>query len=180
MNTVAKRTILLLLMTCAPISWAALGTTTGKDPKQWQAGELNVIVATVRDVHKDEGDVPNRYQATLIPLATLAGRFDASLQPALPVRFYVGLASSSIADPPPRRATVIAVVAVGLTNGSETKPSNWILSDICTFMPGESALLVIKGLADPRIAETLKKIQDARAQSDADTARPAGGDAKEK
>ena len=42
-------------------------------------------------------------------------------------------------------------------------PNHW---HVVAFMPGNSALVAVKGMDDPKIIETLKKLQDARAHPD--------------
>ncbi len=59
---------------------------------------------------------------------------------------------------------ILAVVR--LKDPEYPEDRHWIVSDICTFMPGQSALVVISGLEDPKVAATLKKIQGARANPD--------------
>jgi hypothetical protein len=167
---IAFATLLVLSFSSGTIL-AAQGTVTGKEPEGWDTGAFNVVLGTLIDVQKDGPAELNRYRATLVPLATLAGAFDPSLHPKVPVRFYVGRASSSIEQPPPSGATVIAVIVVGTLQADETEPSNWIRSDICAFMPGESAMVVVKGLGDARVAETLKKLQEARAHPNPDPNR---------
>jgi hypothetical protein len=147
------------------------GTITGKERGNWDTGYYNVIIAVIRDVQKDHDENPNRYRALCVPKAALAGSLDPSLYPALPVVFYVGKTVGSIEDLPRDGALVIAVLQLERTPDAKDKASAFIFSDICTFMPGESAMVVIKGLDDPRVAETLKKLQDARANPDPDPNR---------
>jgi hypothetical protein len=148
-----------------------LGTTTGKEPSRFTKDGYSVIVGIIRDIKEIKGS-PSRYQATLVPEAMLAGNFDPSLHPTLLVSFDVGLGGSSIREPPADGATVLTVVVVNMLNGDDTVPSNFIIDDIFTFMPDQSGLVPIKGLDDPRVAETLKKIQDARAHPDPDPNAP--------
>jgi hypothetical protein len=142
---IAFATLLVLSFSSGTIL-AAQGTVTGKEPEGWDTGAFNVVLGTLIDVQKDGPAELNRYRATLVPLATLAGAFDPSLHPKVPVRFYVGRASSSIEQPPPSGATVIAVIVVGTLQAYET--------------------VVLTGFDDARIAQTLKKLQDARAHPD--------------
>jgi hypothetical protein len=167
MSRFARCSILLLLL-WSRSALGAQGTITGKEAEGWDTGAFNVVVGTLDEVQRDGPKELNRYSGTFLPSATLGGTFDPSLHPKLPVRFYVGKANSSIEAPPPARAVVIAVIVTGMLHADEAQPSNWIRSDICTFMPNQSALVVIKGLDDPRTFETLKKLQDARAHPNPD------------
>ena len=88
---------------------------------------------------------------------------------------------SSIPGAPSGEVTVIAVVVLGRFQGDEEKPSDWIDPLGWAFMPNSESLVVIKGLDDPRVQETLKKIQDARAHPDPDpNAQPATRPAERK
>ncbi|MGH7179526.1 MAG: hypothetical protein ACREJC_19275, partial [Tepidisphaeraceae bacterium] len=104
------------------------------------------------------------HEGVFLPAATLAGKFDASLHPRLNVRLQIGGHGSSIKSAPALNARVMAVISTGNTWADEVVPSDWIVESICLFMPNHSALVVIDGFDDPRVAETLKKIQAARAK----------------
>ena len=150
-----------------------LGTTTGKERGLWTDGRYSVIVATMHDIHPPDKKAYGPHAARLAPLATLAGGFDCSLHPALPVRFYVGQGTSVRRSTPLPKdgATVMAVIQMPKPREGEPEdpnPEGFIVSDICTFMPGKSSFVAIDSLADPRVTETLKKIQEARANADAD------------
>jgi hypothetical protein len=68
---------------------------------------------------------------------------------------------------------VIAVLAPGFIAGDESRPALFVVSDVCTFMPTGSALVVVDGLGDRRVAETVGKLRDARTHPDRDpNARP--------
>jgi hypothetical protein len=147
----------------AAVALAALGTSTGRESELWTRGRYSVIVGTLQDVKQMEGAEDRPYVATLKPIGTLAGAFDPSLNSDLRVRFYVGHMVSSIKEPPGGGATVLAVIRTKILHGEETEPSDWIVSDLCTFMPGNAGLVEIEGLGDPRILETLRRLREARA-----------------
>jgi hypothetical protein len=163
--------ILVATLAIAHRSSGGVGTLTGREPRIWNEGNISVIAATVAEVTKGEGEGHQPYRATLVPLATLAGSFDPSLRPALRVRFYVSSLTSSVENAPPNGATVLAVIETSAIHGDETTASDWVRSDVCRFMPDGSALVVLKDLNDPRLGETLKRLQDARAHPDADPHR---------
>jgi len=122
----------------------------------------SVIVAEIRDVRKIPGDGDRPYAATLVPAATIAGDFDASLHPTLSVRFYVSALTSSINRPPQNGTLVLASVIIGRRHADEKEPSDWIDSDLVAFMPGQSGLVALECFADPKVAQTLEKIRAVR------------------
>ena len=148
-------------------SLGALPTTTGREPGLWTDGNYCVVVGTIHEIRRNTAD--NRVQASLVPKATLAGSFDPSLHPQVRVDFRTGT-TSSIRHVPAKGATVLAVIRWGMAveEGSHTRKANWIVSDLCTFMPDRSALVVITGLDDPRVAQTLERIREARANPEPD------------
>ncbi len=157
----------ILLLSCvlfAPCSGGGLLVTTGKEWHQWTEGGYSVIAARVREVRQAPGDAgeAGSYFAVLEPLAVFAGSLDPSEHATIRVSMYVGQGGTSIESPPKQGSMVLAVVQWG----------NFIVSDICTFMPDQSALAEVTGLGDPRVIETLKKIQDARAHAEPDPHLP--------
>jgi len=163
-----RLTFFVLLAMTASRSFGGLGTLTGKEARLWTDGHVSVIIATVADVAKGQGEGYQPHNVRLIPKGTLAGTFDSSLHPSLNVRVYVSDLTSSVNVAPRSGTTVLAVIETDALQGEETRPSNWIRSDICTFMPDKSALVIIKSMDDPRVAETLKRLQDARAHPNPD------------
>jgi hypothetical protein len=158
----------ILIVVSAMLAVVSLGgqvTTTGKEQELWNQGGYSVLVATIRDIRLFGGDETDLYQANLLPLATLAGKFDASLNPRLPVRFYALSSDTSIKQVPPDGVTVLAVIQVQVRQGDEVEESNWIVSDICSFMPDYSALVTLRDARDPLVRETLSRLQEARADS---------------
>jgi hypothetical protein len=110
-------------------------------------------------------------------MASIAGTFDASEHPRFRVPLYTGSMTSSISIEPRVGNVILVVLLLG--------DRDTIASDFCTFMPDRdevinvngvkvfqtaraSALVEIKGLGDPRVLETLKRIQEARAHPDPD------------
>jgi len=80
----------------------------------------------------------------------------------------VGRPNSSIAQPPEENAIVLAVVRLIRSKKKGESDTAVIYSHTCTFMPGETSLAVLNGFDDPKIAQTLTKLQDARAHPDPD------------
>jgi hypothetical protein len=154
-----------LLLACD--AFAAQGRITGSERTGWETGYYNVVVAAIADVKRDtdQAGESRRYRATIVPKATLGGAFDSSLYPALPVVFYVGKAVGAIEEAPPDGALVLVVLQLDREEAAG-KPFAFIFSDICKFMPGEAAMVVINSLDDPRVVDTLKRLQDARAHPD--------------
>lgn len=149
-------------------AFAGLGTVTGREWESWSNGHLSVIVARVHDiVELDKNRNAGTHQATLEPLLTLLGPFNTANTPTLQVRFFWGIASSIREIPIPGQL-ILAVVTTDVVNGDEKVRSNFILSDICTFMPNRSSLVVLDGLNDPRLMETIERIRVARAHPDPD------------
>lgn len=172
----------LLALTCH--ARAGLGTITGKEAEGWDSGYYNVVVGTIHDVQKEQDQPPERHRALLVPRATLGGTFDCSLHPKLPVTFYIGAATSSVTRIPPEGASVLVLIQFLPGENGQTA-AGFIFSDICTFMPDKSAMVVINGMDDPRLVDTLKRLQDARAHRAPSpyrkpTDKPAPGDAGKK
>ena len=155
-------TLLFSVVLCARQAAGGLGTTTGAEPRLWTDYHYSVIVAEIRDVRKIPGDGDRPYAATLVPAATIAGDFDASLHPTLSVRFYVSALTSSINRPPQNGTLVLASVVIGRRHADEKEPSDWIDSDLVAFMPGQSGLVALECFADPKVAQTLEKIRAVR------------------
>jgi hypothetical protein len=141
---------------------AALQGTTGSERKLWEEGEYAVVVARVEQIVElsREELLKNHatHSAVLAPMATIAGRLDPSVHRELSVNLNIGPHVSSVSHAPPHGACVLAVIA----------QESIVVADICTFMPDNSALVVIDGPGDKRVAETLKRIQEARAHPDPD------------
>jgi hypothetical protein len=171
---------MFILVTTSAV-FAGHGTITGREAEGWNNGEYTLILGVIQDVQKERVAGEDRCTATMAPRATLGGVFDASAHPILPVQFYVGRPTSSIAQPPEQGAVVLAVVQLVRAKEKSESDRGLVYSHTCTFMPGEAALVVLRGLDDPRIEETLKKLQDARAHPNPDPyGRPnANGDGAE-
>lgn len=169
-------TVCLSMFFAGPAT-AGLGTTTGREWKLWTLGHYGVILAKVVSVEPVPAQ-PREHRAVLEPLATVAGSFDPSERQARTFRVFISQWGTTITTAPPKGAIIMAVVRTGVLAYDERIPSDWIVPDICKFMPEDKALVVIKGLDDPRVLETLRKIQDARAHpnpSPYPTTRPASG-----
>jgi hypothetical protein len=141
---------------------AALRRTSAGDPDVWERRDYSVVIATITDVQKKgEGYVP--YTASLAPIATIAGRLDPSLRSSVAVSFYVSSLTSSIPAPPQEGALVLAAVERVSDPDREKPASFWVDSNVCPFMPDDAGIVTLKDLNDPRIAQTLQRIRDARA-----------------
>ena len=155
------------------------GGINAGDPSVWEKQRISVIVARVQEVQRQKPGTSGRqgtHKAVLVPLATIAGSFDPSLHPTLPVHLWAGPAGTSISAPPAAGDLILAVIQA---------PNNWvnskehvIVTDLCDFMRDEgspigSSIAVLKGLDDPKIEQTLKRIQDARLKTRDAATRPA-------
>jgi hypothetical protein len=141
--------------------FAGIGTISAANPNTWKERKISVVIASIKDVHEIKATAAHPFAATLTPIATIAGNFDASAQPTLSVRFFAS-EISSVTQAPPEGAIVLAVIQQQSLYADEKTRSDWIASDLCPFMPENAGMVVLKDLSDPRIQETLKKIQDAR------------------
>jgi len=162
------RTIIVAFVLFLPslTTLGGFGTISGKERGFWTEDRTSVVVGTIGAIHARQVGEPQEYQAMFVPLATLAGSLDPSLRRVLDVRFFAGSDYSSIDRLPANGAIVVAVVQLDRFQADEREPSNWIVSDLCLFMPKHSGLVVVDGLNDPRVAETLKKIQGTREAAD--------------
>jgi hypothetical protein len=147
---------LLLLLGGSPASSrAGIGFFTGGERGLWDQDRYSVVVGKISDIRLAPGVKFGGYFATLRPTASLCGNLDPSLYPSLTVGFESGVQETSIQQTPTDGATVIAVVV-------QEENRAGIISDYCKFMPGASSLVIIRGLDDPKVAETLKRLQAAR------------------
>lgn len=141
------------------VARAPRGTLTGREYDFWS--DYSVVVATVARVLAPPQGTCDTYRATLVPKATLSGSFDSSLYGTVPVRFY-GYVTDMI-RPPRQGATVLAVIRVDSTVPVDEQLSVWIEPITFEFMPDGLPLVVIDGLDDRRVDQTLKRIRAARA-----------------
>lgn len=157
--------------------FAALGTINGKEKEGWESGTYSIVVATIHDIKKGEG--VGVYKASINPEATLAGVLDPSVNPTIRVSFYVDPPTTQgvttyVRNIPPAGATVLAVLEYLPINDQTEERAYRVTPNICTFMPEESGMVIIKGLDDPKVAETLKRIQKARAAAQGKKTNEAG------
>jgi hypothetical protein len=118
----------------------------------------SVIVARVLDVTRRKDDLEHyrgSHNVTLEPLMLLAGLLDPSVHPKIePIASFSEAAGVFTKEPPPKGAVILVVL---MENGEG------IHSDRCSFMPNDFPLIVLDGLGDKRILETLDRIRKARA-----------------
>ena len=139
------------------VAAGGVGVLFGDEEGLWDEDRVSVVLARVTDVsHDGDGDGDHLYldYVTLEPLGTLSGSFDAGTTSSVTARFWFG-ANSSLDDKPQVDTTVLVVIR---------RADDWwaVVSDFCQFMPGRSALVEVDGWDDPRVAETLKRIQAVR------------------
>ena len=165
-----RKNFLLWIAWLAPaviptIAFAGIGMITGNERGVWTDidGRYAVVLGKLTDVEKGRG--PNEWAARFSPLMTLAGVFDPTERTGIPVSFYVEMRTSSVRELPPKGHEGSLVIAVlGIHDKEQGNTKTFIVSDICTFMPDGSSLVVITGLDDPELVETIKKVQDGRLQ----------------
>jgi hypothetical protein len=146
----------MLLLAFPSVGSGGIISITGVEEGRWDQDGYSVIVATIRNVHRDPAIKYPDWFATLEPTATLCGNFDASLCPSMKVSFNCdGGMTSSIAAVPAEGAAVMVVLERG-ENAVD------ITSAYCMFMPGNSSLVAVNGLDDPKVKETLTRLQAAR------------------
>lgn len=173
LTTCRRLLIVCLLAAAASFSVcecrAALPTTTGSERNLWDQAGYAVVVARVEEIaelnQEDRLEKHASHTATLVPLATIAGILDPSAHPKLMVTLNVGSFATAVRSAPPRDAWVLAVI----------EPGPMVAADICTFMPDNAGVVVIDGPADKRVAETLKRIQEAREKGRAEEKQKQGG-----
>lgn len=141
---------------------AAIGTFDAKEDENWgdTPGTCSLIVAEVLDVEPG-GIAAGKHRVRLRPIATLSGRFDPGRHPTLDTEMSTSqaLGTTSIRQAPPKGSTVMAVLYY--TRGDRGRV---VSSAACTFMPSSgSAVEVIDGLSDPKVQDTVRRIQEARA-----------------
>ena len=148
---------LFVTLACASINAdGGAITKSGREEDSWTKGRLFVIIASVATVVRSAGESEDEtHRITLVPHATLAGSFDVSLHPQIVAPTVAGIYGTSIKEPPPTGSLAIVVLC---PHDGEL----WVDSASIAFVPGGSALTVVDGWNDPRIAETLKNIQAAR------------------
>jgi hypothetical protein len=132
---------------------AGQAVRSGREPRFWTEWHRALVIARVRTeaAHVDGADSKFYMHMAIEPIATLAGTFDPSEHPSQDVEFYVG--TPTIPNAPGEGEYIMIVLEDG----------HFIVSDECEFMPHGLPLVVIDGLGDPRVHDTLKKARDARA-----------------
>jgi len=166
--------VAVCLFFAPPCVRGGIGTIRGSEWELWTKDRYCVIVCTVEGiVDQPRGDPGPTHQLNVVPMATLAGQFDPTETRAMSFFLYAGVEGTSIRTVPPVGATIMAVVCPGILVGENEVPSNWVVSDICRFMPQGSAICVVKDLNDPQILRTIERIREARANPDPDPYRTA-------
>jgi hypothetical protein len=147
---------------------------TGEEPWLWTQLNCAVIVAKVLEVEAVDVKM-GRYRLELAPLVTLAGRLDPSANPSMSFNLaahpdHLVAGPPRVEKPPPTGSMIMCCVVTGAREAqvpSSMRNTQLVTNDIfgyeCLFMPDGMPLVVLTDLNDPRIVETLKRIQWARA-----------------
>jgi hypothetical protein len=147
--------LLVLLLHCASAN-AGSQPVEGDESGLWNADMLSVVVGTIIGVKADDPRraQPVDYTVRLEPIATLAGHLDPSLHRELHLRLKASDATTLLAIHfvPKKGDLVMAVVLAEDT----------IYHDATLFMPDGVPLVVLDGVGDKRVVETLHRIQEAR------------------
>ena len=156
MNVVCRIYMVLGVLGLMVSSTVEGGTevTSGREPRFWDGPPAHAVVLArvYEEAHHVKGaDSPHYFEMTIEPLATVAGKFDPTEHAKLRVEFFVG--TSSIPEAPAEGDVIMIVLQGG----------DFIVSDVCQFMPHDLPLVVVDGLNDPRVHDTLKRIREARA-----------------
>jgi hypothetical protein len=152
----------VLFACCSATSFGGFGSIDGKSADDWTKGRLSVVIAEFLGGELvDQAD--GRHRLEFRPVATLAGSFDATSEPTLVATGWVARNFTSVNPPLPARGQmVMAVIRTDQKIGDDSRPSNVLVPDRCRFMPGDSALVPITGLADPKVESTISAIRTAR------------------
>ncbi len=156
-SNIAAVTLLAAILVCSR-SDGGLDMSTGREWHLWMQARYSLIIARVKAITQARPGENGTHRAILEPICTLAGSLDPSEHPTLDVTLYADGMTSSVGTPPKQGSLILAV----------TQGTNFIVSDICTFMPNRASVQEINGMGDPRVLETLKKLQDARAHAEPD------------
>jgi hypothetical protein len=102
-------------------------------------------------------------------IATIAGWLDPSATDSLTVGITQG--NDLVRDIPMAGSFVLAVLEHGVVDWDEARPEMCVGPEGCDFVPGEHGrsgrpMIVITGIDDKRVAETLAAIRKARAHGD--------------
>ena len=145
---------------------AGWGKLVGDERELWTDGHFNVVLGNITQIKHNVTD-SSRYDAKFKPSVTIAGRFDCSNVLEFSVTFFItppgsGWVTSAITDIPSDGAMVMVVMEFTPRGKGVPNDSGSIASQICEFMPHSSALVVVSGIEDPEIANTLLQIRRAR------------------
>ena len=157
----ARAAVLFVLLTACGLCVAGVGSFDGAADENWgdKPGTHSLIVAEVLRVEPG-GLAAGEHRATFRPIATLSGGFDSGRQVTVDLRMSTSQApgTTSIKQAPAKGALVMAVL---FHTGDER---SWVVSSGgATFMPTRaSAVEVITGLDDPKVRETVRRVQEAR------------------
>jgi hypothetical protein len=98
-------------------------------------------------------------------VATLAGRLDAPAEPIVACKIYYGGASETcVQKPPPAGSRCIATISdpVASAGDGSARRKQAVDCAITPFMPKSQYLVVVSGLDDPKVAETIRRLRELR------------------
>ena len=157
-----KSHILLLVIVgacvCIPAR-AGVGLMTGESEDEWAGDRCSVIVAKVDSINPADPDAVGELKLTLLPQATIGGSFDCRAEPKVVAAAWYGVGGNSAIEDRPRKGTlVLALVCM-----YESEDFYRVPNVGCPLLPNKQPLCVINSLDDPAVAQTLARIQAARA-----------------
>jgi hypothetical protein len=126
-----------------------------KDDFTWKDDDVVLMVARVIDVGTrptDANNIGGNAWAVIEPVAILAGELDPTSVHTLHVTFYYSRITPGRTELPPKGCTILAIV----------QGENFIISDECKFMPDQAAMVVVDGLGDRRIIDTVNRLRKVR------------------
>ena len=151
--------ILVMFCTACP-STAGVGLFDGKSEENWVRARYSVIVAKIESIDPVDPESVGELKLTFLPQATIGGAFDCGAESKIVADcWYATGGNSAIFGERPQKGTlVLALICM-----YESEDFYRVPNSNCPLLPNGQPLCVVKGMDDPVIAETLARVQKARA-----------------
>ena len=155
----------ITLLACSNNLFGGLGIFDGSDEKAWGQFGSTVVIGIIKDIK--EKDQHGNCVAILVPQATIAGHFDVAVHASIKIEFQYDVGSvfdpATVSKRPNENDIVMVVMDIMPKDDQNNEEFGDVLSRCrCTFMPEDCSMIVVKGLDDPVINETLHRIQNVR------------------